>query len=122
MGEFQCEGRLLAEAWGLAVVTGELDIHTSDDLRRLLEQLREQGMQHLIVDLSKVTFVDSAALGLLVAEHRRSGPLHIVVEDSELLKLLRITGLDGIFALHSSRYEALEATTADTQRRRDPDE
>jgi anti-sigma B factor antagonist len=52
-------------------VTGELDISTVTGLRERLFELAE-GSQPLIVDLNRITFIDSAGLGALVGAARRA--------------------------------------------------
>lgn len=51
-------------------LTGDLDIVTSDQVKRDLTALLEDGAPHLRLDLSTVGFVDSSGLGVLVALHR----------------------------------------------------
>ena len=51
-------------------VAGELDTHTSAALRVALAGVGSDGAE-VVVDLSGVTFADSATLGVLVAEHKR---------------------------------------------------
>ena len=65
----------------IAAVTGEIDISTVAGLRERLLELADHGAT-LIVDLNRVTFIDSAGLGVLVGTARRAaehgGSLHAV--------------------------------------------
>ncbi len=88
-----------------AVVTagGQLDLAVSPLLRAAL---LDGGAAHLPVslDLAQVSFVDSFALGVLVAcnralQARGSGPLVIVGASPRVLTVLRITGLLGVLAV-----------------------
>ena len=54
----------------IAAVTGEIDISTVAQLRERLFELADNGGT-LIVDLNRVTFIDSAGLGALVGTARR---------------------------------------------------
>jgi anti-sigma B factor antagonist len=54
----------------LARLSGDLDIVTSEEVKRDLAQLVEGGHTSLALDLSGVGFVDSSGLGVLVAIHR----------------------------------------------------
>jgi anti-sigma B factor antagonist len=69
-----------------------------------------------VVDLTDVGFLDSTGLGALVAarttasEHGASLPL--VCTHQRILKLFTITGLDGVFRIHSSVSEALDELDA----------
>ena len=49
---------------------GDLDIVTSDDVKRELAAVLDSGAKALVLDLGDVRFVDSSGLGTLVAIHR----------------------------------------------------
>ena len=49
------------------VVEGELDIATSDRLRGVTEGTLREGARHLVLDLARVSFIDSTGVGALVA-------------------------------------------------------
>ena len=53
-------------------LSGDLDIVTSDDVKRELVGLIDAGHTALALDLSDVGFVDSSGLGVLVAVHRHA--------------------------------------------------
>jgi anti-sigma B factor antagonist len=81
----------------IAAVTGEIDISTVAPLRERLYELADNGVT-LIVDLNRVTFIDSAGLGALVGAARRAaahgGTLHAVCARPQTRKLLWLTGVD----------------------------
>ena len=49
------------------VVEGELDIATSPRLRGVTEEALREGARHLVLDLARVSFIDSTGVGALVA-------------------------------------------------------
>ncbi len=55
-----------------ARLSGDLDIVTSEDAKRELAQLVDDGVTTLTLDLGDVGFVDSSGLGVLVALHRHA--------------------------------------------------
>jgi anti-sigma B factor antagonist len=55
-----------------ARLSGDLDIVTSEDVKRELAQLLDDGAHTLALDLADVGFVDSSGLGVLVALHRHA--------------------------------------------------
>ncbi len=55
-----------------ARLSGDLDIVSSEEAKRELSQLVDDGFALLIVDLADVGFVDSSGLGVLVAIHRHA--------------------------------------------------
>ena len=81
----------------IAEVAGEIDISTAAQLRERLFELADSGGT-LIVDLNRVTFIDSAGLGALVGTARRAavhgGSLHAVCSRPQTRKLLWLTGVD----------------------------
>jgi anti-sigma B factor antagonist len=81
----------------IVAVTGEVDISTVTRLRQRLSELTDGG-QTLIVDLNRVTFIDSAGLGTLVSAARRAAAhgssLHAVCARPQTRKLLWLTGVD----------------------------
>ena len=81
----------------IATVTGNIDFSTVSRLRECLFALADGG-QTLIVDLNRVTFIDSAGLGALVGTARRAnahgGSLYTVCARPETRKLLWLTGVD----------------------------
>jgi anti-sigma B factor antagonist len=81
----------------IAAVAGEIDISTVARLRERLFELADSGGT-LIVDLNRVTFIDSAGLGALVGTARRAaehgGSLHAVCARPQTRKLLWLTGVN----------------------------
>jgi anti-sigma B factor antagonist len=92
-------------------VGGEVDVYTAPRLRERLIELVEGGARHVVVDLSRVEFLDSTGLGVLVGALKRlraaGGTLGLVCAHERLLKIFRITALDRVFAL----YDTVEAAT-----------
>ena len=88
---------------GILTVRGELDISTSGLLQRELDDLLDTEIPRVEVDLSGVSFMDSSALGVLLAVHERAGQrgLHLALASpsSACLKVIGITGLDKVFEL-----------------------
>jgi len=94
----------------IAAVTGEIDISTVAQLRERLFELADNGGT-LIVDLNRVTFIDSAGLGALVGTARRAaahgGSLHAICAQPQPRKLLWMTGVDRRIPLASTVDDVL---------------
>ena len=58
----------------VATVEGEIDIYTAPRLRELLIDLASTGNYQLIVDLDKVSFLDSTGLGVLAGALTKGPP------------------------------------------------
>jgi anti-sigma B factor antagonist len=99
----------------IAAVTGEIDISAVARLRERLFELADNGGT-LIVDLNRVTFIDSAGLGALVGTARRAaahgGSLHAVCAQPQPRKLLWMTGVDRRIPLAATVDEVLMSQAA----------
>ena len=66
---------------------------------------------NVVVDLQGVTFLDSTALGVLVAASRHcrglGGTLRLVISEPRVRRVLEITGLTDVFSIHRSLHAAL---------------
>jgi anti-anti-sigma factor len=99
----------------IAAVTGDVDISTVAQLRECLFELADRGGT-LIVDLNRVTFIDSSGLGALVGAARRAaahgGSLHAVCARPPTRRLLWLTGVDRRIPLDASLDGALASAAA----------
>jgi anti-sigma B factor antagonist len=95
----------------IVVVDGDVDLHSAPELRDRLALLVDNGTDHVVVDLSGSTFLDSMALGVLLASKKRVDAdgkrLAIVVSTPDVRRIFEITMLDRIFDLYATRAEAL---------------
>ena len=98
----------------IAEVAGELDMSTGPRLGEHLFTLADSG-QPLVVDLNRITFIDSAGLGVLIAASRRAGvhggSLHAVCSQPQTRKLLWLTGVDRRIPLTATLDGALRQLT-----------
>lgn len=111
MQGFVCNGEWIGDGSAVVTIEGELDLSTAVQLRECLEGLHERGItDHLVVDLSSCSFIDSTGLGLLVeAQRRAESPLNVVTTEPQILQALSVTALDSLFVVHESREAALDA-------------
>jgi anti-sigma B factor antagonist len=92
-------------------VGGEVDVYTAPKLREKLVELVSDGHYNIVVDMTKVEFLDSTGLGVLVGGLKRvrshNGALELVCNQERILKIFRITGLTKVFPIHDTLEEAL---------------
>jgi anti-anti-sigma factor len=97
----------------IASLDGDLDIATVPELRERLLGLLRPGVRLLIIDLSGVSFSDVAGLAVLIGTQRRATARGIVVRlvapGPQVVKLLRITGLDRRLTICATLADALPA-------------
>lgn len=97
---------------GVCVVeaAGEIDFYAGGELESALAEARAWS-RSVVVDLSEVTFVDSTALGRLLAFDRQlasaGGSLALVLGGREVARALELTRLDRILQTAPSREEAV---------------
>jgi anti-sigma B factor antagonist len=84
-------------------LSGDLDIVTSDGVKRELTQLVDAGHVALELDLAEVGFVDSSGLGVLVAIHRHAetqgGRFVVRAVTPQVQRLLDITRLGDLLTV-----------------------
>jgi anti-sigma B factor antagonist len=82
------------------VLDGEIDIATAPAIRRLLLAAISGGDVHLAVDVSGVTFIGAAGIGVLVAAANRAqgagGGLSLLAPSPQVRWLLDVLHLDAI--------------------------
>jgi anti-sigma B factor antagonist len=94
----------------LVSVEGELDLTTAPRLKWMLLDSLQEGRTGLVVDLSRTTFMDSTALGVLVVVNRRLDPaarMAIACARPSVMKIFELSGMDGAFAISPTIEEAL---------------
>jgi anti-sigma B factor antagonist len=95
----------------IITVSGDLDVVSAPRLSDELAQASLDGATEIVVDLLRVPFVDSVALGVLVAASKRTtargGIFRVVCEDRRIARIIEITGLSHVLRLHPSLREAL---------------
>lgn len=94
-------------------VSGELDLLAAPELRsRLLDEVRS-GRREIVLDLRETTFMDSTALGVIIAAlktlQERHGRLVLVNTRASIDKTLAITGLDRVLQVARDLDSAVEA-------------
>ena len=84
-------------------IAGELDMATAPRLRDELLRLADEGVRLLTVDLSDMSFVDAAGIGVLARclRRQRAGGGDLVLRSPRptTTKVLALTGLDRAFAV-----------------------
>jgi anti-sigma B factor antagonist len=93
-------------------VTGDIDITTAERLRSRLLELADAGHVNQVLSLEGDVFLDSAGLGAVVSIRRRlqvlGGALVLACSNELVLRLLRLTSLDKVVAIHPTAEEALD--------------
>jgi anti-anti-sigma factor len=92
-------------------LTGELDLSTIPNLEpRLVEELRNST--GVVVDLTRLSFIDSSGIGLLIKAHRAAdgGRMHTVVAPgSQVERVFQLAGIDRALPVFAGRDKAVAA-------------
>lgn len=94
---------------------GELDAFAGPDLTAAFAELGESAT--VLIDLGRVSFLDSTALGLVVRGVReigeRGGDARVVLPSSSARRIFEITTLERVLPVVESREAGLAELTAD---------
>ncbi len=111
--EFALEASDGPDGAHVLAVRGELDISTAPRLRDALREAADAERRTVVIDLSGSTFVDSTALGVIIAGMKALAPiggrLALVNTSRPIGKTLAITGLDRSIAVGDSVESAVRA-------------
>lgn len=94
---------------------GELDYAAAPQLRERLGGHSDAAGRRVMLDLSLVTFIDSTAIGVIVAAgtglQESGGSLAIVCaeENTRVLRIFDIAGVSNLLDVYFSREEAFSA-------------
>ena len=83
----------------------------TDDLRDSIKKLSDEGNLKLVIDLGEVSYLNSSALGVLIAAHanyaKRNGKIKLCQLNKNLENLFVITKLSLIFDSYPNQVEAI---------------
>lgn len=77
---------------------GDMDLGVADKLRITLDkELTEKRIKHLVLNLARVTFIDSSGLGVILGRYKRlhhtGGKVIIVGAQPQVKRILELSGL-----------------------------
>ncbi|NLW22136.1 MAG: anti-sigma F factor antagonist [Tissierellia bacterium] len=92
---------------------GELDHHTSEELRKKIDQLYfSNNLLNMVLDLRGLNFMDSSGIGLIMGRYKnckeRKGNLSIISTNPHIERILKMSGLLKIVNLYSSIDEIIK--------------
>jgi anti-sigma B factor antagonist len=109
---FKISTRTLENGMPLIELEGEVDVYTAPQLKQQMIQLLEAGTKQMAVDLTKVEYLDSTALGVLIGGlkrmRERDGNLALICPSPRIRRVFEITGLDKIFDIFSTESDLLK--------------
>lgn len=109
--DFTQEGRTL-----IVKLDGDIDHHTSEEIRRKIEkEFSKRGVQHINFDFTKVSFMDSSGIGMIIGRYKAVDKLggQVVVSNinDSVYRLFEMSGLHKIINTFDSTDMALKSLT-----------
>lgn len=84
-------------------IDGNLEMGNRQQLKQLLLDEIARGQKHIVIDLARCPYIDSAGLGVLVLISKRvrdaGGTMRITHLNEELQTLFELTKLDTLFVI-----------------------
>lgn len=92
---------------------GDIDVASAVTVRDALDRVIAAGHHRVVLDLNGVRFLDSTGLGVMVGRLKAvrdlGGDLNLVCTSPRIIRVLAITGLDGVFAVFETTEQAVMA-------------
>lgn len=94
-------------------VSGDVDLYSSPEVRRQLIALTEKKVKHILIDLQKVSYMDSSGVATLVEGLQQigkyKGKLMLFGLESAVKEVFELSRLDKVFEIYSDQDAAMEA-------------
>ena len=94
-------------------VVGEIDIYTTPQFKEAVSEAIDQNKPAIVINMTKVTYMDSSGFGTLLSATKRlrplDGALYLSGCNEAIQRMLQITRLNTIFGVYSTEEEALAA-------------
>lgn len=96
-------------------IYGEIDHHTSADLRRQVESaFMEMGGRNIIFDFKNVIFMDSSGIGMIIGRYKQirnlGGRICITNANEKIIEIIELSGLKTLVPIYRNIDEAITYT------------
>ena len=99
----------LKKGYVLIVLAGDMDVYSSTQFKTAVDSLIKKRKYRLIVDIEKVTCIDSVGVGRLLSALKRTrekkGDLWLIYNKSKVKRFLEITELYKNFTVFKDRRQ-----------------
>ena len=113
---FEVQREELEDGIRAFTVRGELDMNTAPELENSLGEVASGESNQVVLDLTECDFIDSTGIALIVRSWQRldrggegggDGQLVLCCVNTQVMRLLRITGVESSISVHDQRDAAL---------------
>ncbi|MFI1812322.1 STAS domain-containing protein [Streptomyces sp. NPDC020422] len=101
----------------VVALVGELDLDTRDQVTNVTDALPPLSGQVLVLDLSRMTFMDSTGINLFLIlrarAHNEGGRLELTDVPRQALQVMDLTGTRELFAIRPSSFASRAVDRSD---------
>jgi anti-sigma B factor antagonist len=106
-------GTRTAGEYVILTLSGELDVTNAAEAEEAVRAAWQDASSPLVFDLSRLTFMDSTGVRVLVRARRRAtqrgGTVALAGLTPSVSRIMEVTGLNRAFSIHATLGEALPA-------------
>ena len=99
----------------LVTLSGRFDTETAQRVETDFDKLTSGGGSNTVVDMAGVDYVSSSMIRVLLKSLKRhraaKGDLQLAALQPQILKVIKIAGMDALFTIHETREKALESVS-----------
>ncbi|MDH5721027.1 MAG: STAS domain-containing protein [Spirochaetia bacterium] len=107
LGQREVEGNVIID------IEGEIDLYNAPEVKETIKKLIDDKKLKIIVNLSKVSYIDSSGIGALIsavtALKKEQGYLKLVNVYASVKKVFELTKLTSFFDIYDSEEAAIKA-------------
>jgi len=97
--------------WKVIEPIGEVDLYNVSELKKSMFTVTDGTHKYVLVDLSKVTYMDSSGIGALVAGNKKmkahGGEFALVNIQNDVLNILKLATLDRYFKIYETEDDII---------------
>lgn len=94
-------------------IVGEIDLYNAPEIKDIISKLIEERCYNVIIDLEKVSYIDSSGIGALISSlsnlKKYHGGLKIINVYASVRKVFELTKLTSFFEIYDSEEEAIQS-------------
>lgn len=93
-------------------ISGEFDMFIAEKLRREIDsRLEGKQISNLIINLERVTFIDSSGLGVIIGRYKKissqKGRMYIVGASPSIEKILVFSGINKLIPIYKNEQDII---------------
>lgn len=88
-------------------LSGRVDSSNASEFDDVLKEQLEKGRSKLVLELSQVTYMSSAALRAMVSARRGGGDVRIASPSERVTEVLQLAGLQSVFQVYDDTLSAV---------------